>query len=221
MEKEVRGYRVENCFGPQGCKNRAGPENDLAARIESLLAEKELLEFFKKSVKGPLKFHHEFSVALADCPNACSRPQIRDVGIIGAAVPEITGEPCSMCGECVDVCKEEAVRLEETGQVPKIDRSGCLNCGQCAQVCPTATIGIQRRACKILLGGKLGRHPRLADPLPGCYEAKEVLDIVSLCVDFYKQHSRGGKRFAQLYAESRHDFAADLAGLIHDEKKGC
>lgn len=220
MEKEIVGYRVESCFGPQGCKNQAGPDNDLAGRIESVLAGKGLLEFFRKYVKGPLRFHHEFNVTLADCPNACSRPQIKDIGIIGVAVPEITGEPCSMCGECVRVCKEQAVLLKQSTGIPIIDWNRCLNCGQCEQVCSTGSIGIGMRAYKILLGGKLGRHPRLADTLPGFYGAEDVLDIISRCVDFYKQHSRGGKRFAQLYAEFPDMFAAGLADLIHDEKKG-
>ena len=28
-----------------------------------------------------LKFHHEFRVTVADCPNSCSQPQIKDIGI--------------------------------------------------------------------------------------------------------------------------------------------
>ncbi|MBS3809234.1 MAG: 4Fe-4S binding protein [Desulfobacterales bacterium] len=214
MEKEVLGYRIESCFGPQGCRNRCTHDEDLPALLESLLAGKNLLDFLKNTVEGPLKFHHEFCVALADCPNACSRPQIKDIGIIGAAVPEVTGETCSMCGQCVGVCKEGAIRIDETRQMPEIDRIKCLDCGQCAEVCPTETLRVSRRAYKILLGGKLGRHPRLAEPLPGCYDKEKVFDIVSRCVDFYVQHSRDGKRFAQLYAESRDALMEELAGYL-------
>lgn len=221
MENEVRGYRVESCFGPQGCPNRAGPDEDLAARLEALLADKQLLDFLKRTVEGPLKFHHEFCVTIADCPNACSRPQIKDIGIIGAAVPEITDEACTMCGACVDACREGAVRLNETLQRPEIDRAKCLDCGQCADICPAQTITTEKRAYRVLLGGKLGRHPRLAEPLPGLYDAEEVLDIVDRCVDFYKKYSTGGKRFAQLYAESSDALMELLAGLIGRKEKGC
>ena len=221
MEQEVKGYRVETCFGPQGCPNRAGPDTDLASRIEALMGKKDLFRFLKQSVDGPLKLHHEFSVTLADFPNACSRPQIRDIGIIGAAVPEITDAACSMCGACVDACREGAVRLNESTQMPEINRSRCLDCGQCAGVCPTQTIRIARRACKVLLGGKLGRHPRLAQPLPGCYDADEVLDIVNRCVEFYKKYSKGGKRFAQLYAESADTLMSDFRDLLRQKEKGC
>ena len=34
--------------------------------------------------------HHEFRVSLSACPNACSRPQIVDIGLIGAVTPVLT-----------------------------------------------------------------------------------------------------------------------------------
>ncbi len=217
MEEEVRGYRVETCFGPGGCPGRAGPDEDLSGRLEALLAEKDLPGFLKKTVNGPLKFHHEFGVTIADCPNACSRPQIRDIGIIGVSVPEVTGEDCTMCGECLQACREGAVSLNEARQRPEIDRSKCLDCGECSRACPSRTIRTTGQAYKILLGGKLGRHPHLAETLPGRYAADAVLDIVSRCVDFYKDNSTGGKRFAQLYADNPDAVKTALAGLIdHD-----
>ncbi len=54
----------------------------MIARIEQVLKEADLLAFLKSRVTGPLKFHHEFRVSLADCPNACSQPQIKHVGIM-------------------------------------------------------------------------------------------------------------------------------------------
>lgn len=81
MEQEVRGYQVETCFGPGGCPNRAVNE-DLAPELEALLAHACLRDFLNGKVNGPLKMHHEFRVTVADCPNACSRPQIADVRII-------------------------------------------------------------------------------------------------------------------------------------------
>lgn len=221
MEKEVKGYRVESCFGPQGCGNRAAPDGDIAPAIEELLAGKGLFEFLKKTVNGPLKFHHEFSVTIADCPNACSRPQIRDIGITGAAVPGITDEACTMCGACVETCLEKAVSINEKTGRPEIDRSKCLDCGQCAVACPTRTIRISRRAYRIMLGGKLGRHPRLAKPISGCYDSGEVIDIVNRCADFYKKHSTGGKRFAQLCAEMPDELGKWLADYMDKNPKGC
>ncbi len=88
MEKEVRGFQVESCFGPAGCPNRAVHDSEaLSAAIEPVCRDADLLRFLKRTVAGPLKFHHEFRITLADCPNACSQPQIKDIGIIGAAFP--------------------------------------------------------------------------------------------------------------------------------------
>ena len=60
-----------------------------------------------------MKMHHEFRVSISDCPNACSRPQIADLGLIGARRPRVTDETCSQCGACVEVCREEAISLRE------------------------------------------------------------------------------------------------------------
>ena len=95
MESEIKGYQLDTCFGPNGCPNRANQSDLLVEKIESLLKEADLLSFLKKRVKGPLKFHHEFRVTVAECPNACSQPQIKDIGVIGACTPELTDAACT------------------------------------------------------------------------------------------------------------------------------
>jgi dissimilatory sulfite reductase (desulfoviridin) alpha/beta subunit len=207
MESEVTGYRLDCCFGPSGCPNRAAPGDSLAQKIESLLKNEDILTFLKGHVKGSLKFHHEFRVAIAECPNACSQPQIQDIGIIGACVPGITGEPCSRCESCVDVCREEAVSLNPDEVCPAILADKCLKCGRCIPVCPTGTIAGARKGFRVQLGGKLGRHPRLATELPGIYGEEEVVSIVKDCLVLYKGKSRNGKRFAEIVTES------DIQGL--------
>ena len=201
MQAEVRGYQIDTCFGPQGCPNRANPGEHLLDEIENILREADLLNFLKRSVKGDLKFHHEFRVTLADCPNACSQPQIKDIGIIGAAVPEIGDEECTRCENCVDVCKDKAFALNEHLPKPLIDYKRCLNCGQCIKVCPSGTIRNAFRGYRVQLGGKLGRHPQLAKELPGIYTEEEVMQIVRDCLAFYKQRSSGGRRFAEIFGE--------------------
>ncbi|MDZ7700138.1 MAG: 4Fe-4S binding protein [Deltaproteobacteria bacterium] len=198
MDEEVKGFQVEACFGAQGCPNRVMEDDGLVQSIEAVLAAEDLRGFLKQTVNGPLKFHHEFRVTLADCPNACSQPQIKDMGIIGAVVPERTDAPCSECGACVDVCREEAVALEVSPAGPVFDWDRCVRCGQCIHVCPTGTIGCGRKGYRLLIGGKLGRHPRLATELPGLYDAQTIVHLVKWCVQYYKAHSRGGERFAEL-----------------------
>jgi dissimilatory sulfite reductase (desulfoviridin) alpha/beta subunit len=204
MEDEVKGFQVEACFGPQGCPNRAVAEDlALAGRIEEMLEKEDLREFLKSFVGERLKFHHEFRVALADCPNACSQPQIRDIGIIGAAEPEAVGIECSQCAACVDVCREGAVTLDaDMADGPVFEKRACLMCGQCIKECPTGTIACARRGYRLLIGGKLGRHPRLAREVPGVHDAETILHLIKWCVDYYKKHSTRGERFAVLAAKA-------------------
>ena len=202
MSSEIKGYQIDTCFGPNGCPNRANAGEGLMEKIESVLKEENLLAFLKQSVNGDLKFHHEFRITLADCPNACSQPQIKDIGIIGAEKPVITDQACSQCELCVDACREDAVSLKSDEEVPGIDFERCLACGKCMAVCPTGTLMSDCKGYRVQLGGKLGRHPRLARELPGIYSEAEVLAIVKNCLRIYKQKSTGGRRFADLFSDA-------------------
>ncbi len=196
MESEIMGYDVSACFGGEGCPNSVISSGPLIKDIQALMEEADILTFLKSEVRGDLKFHHELRVSVSDCPNACSRPQITDIGIIGAAVPGITAEPCSACEACVDICPEQAIVLDDAG--PEIDTDACLSCGKCMRVCPTSTLETSKTGYRVLLGGRLGRHPRLGMEVPGILSHDEVLDLVRRCLAFYKTHSRGGKRFSQV-----------------------
>jgi dissimilatory sulfite reductase (desulfoviridin) alpha/beta subunit len=204
MSSEIKGYQLEACFGPGGCPNRANISDRLFQKLATLLKKQDLLGFLKKRVAGPLKFHHEFRVTLADCPNACSQPQIKDIGIIGAALPGITAESCSQCEACVETCREDGITLDSRS--PRIDDAACLKCGKCIRVCPTHTLDAACRGYRIQLGGKLGRHPQLARELPGLYGEQQVLDIVKECIAIYKLKSTRGQRFAEVFSD--HDLEA-------------
>jgi len=201
MQAELKGYQLDTCFGPSGCPNRAMVSEPLIARIEALIKKADLLSFLKSRVRGDIKFHHEFRVTLADCPNACSQPQIKDLGIIGAAVPETTNEACSQCRACVESCPEQALTLAAGSRPPAIDTVRCLNCGQCIRACPTGTIAEARRGFGVQLGGRLGRHPRLARELPGIFSEDQVIEILQDCLKLYKERSLHGERFSQLFQD--------------------
>lgn len=201
MEEEVKGYRVETCFGPTGCPNRAVAYDRVAEKVEERLARRDLKTFLKNRVEGALKLHHEFQVTISDCPNACSRPQIADVGLIGACRPRVSGEACSQCGACVETCREEAISLSEDG--PALDFSRCLSCGQCIKVCPTGTLEESEKGFRILVGGKLGRHPRLGRELAGIHNLEETLQILDHCLDHYQKNCNRGERFGEVLEKTR------------------
>ncbi len=197
MESEIKGHDVSACFGGEGCRNSVAPSSkQLIKDIETVMETAGILSFLKSEVAGDLKFHHEFRVSISDCPNACSRPQITDIGIIAAALPQITEEDCVQCKACVNVCPEQAVALEDSG--PLIDSDICLACGKCMKACPTGTLDTQKNGYRALLGGRLGRHPRLGMEVPRILSHDDVLALIRRCLDFYKAHSKGGKRFSHI-----------------------
>ncbi|MCX5865053.1 MAG: 4Fe-4S dicluster domain-containing protein [Deltaproteobacteria bacterium] len=197
QEDEVQGFTVESCFGQSGCPNRIDTGKNLSPHLEALLRTHKLKEFMQSRVPGPLKLHHEFRITLADCPNGCSRPQIVDIGLISASLPTLSDAPCSECGACLAACKEEAITLN-AGPGPQFDWQRCLACGQCARACPTGTIAQDLSGYRILLGGKLGRHPRLGQELSGIFSAETTLTIIDTCLTHFKAQNKEGERFGEL-----------------------
>lgn len=198
MEDEVTGYRVEACFGTSGCPNRAVTDEGLLQQIETLAASKKLREFLLSRVGGKLKLHHEFQIVLSDCPNACSRPQIADIGIIGACRPAVSDAECSRCGACVEACRESAIALDEAAQYPEIDVTKCLSCGKCSAVCPTGTLVPGAQGYRVQVGGKLGRHPQLGRELSGIFSREDVLRLTDAAIDFYTSETIQGERFGEV-----------------------
>jgi len=210
MEEEVKGFQVETCFGPSGCPNRAIMENGMADRIEKLLTGKDLKSFLKEKVKGSLKIHHEFRVSISDCPNACSRPQIADVGLIGARRPAVSNSPCTKCGDCLESCRETAIILEDAEAGPRIDHIKCLCCGKCIATCPSGTLRDAQAGWRILIGGKLGRHPQLAKELNGLIPIEKALTVIERCIEFYMEHTLEGDRFGEVINRTGVDAIEDF-----------
>ncbi|GAB6097063.1 hypothetical protein JCM14469_33170 [Desulfatiferula olefinivorans] len=198
MDRQIKGYQLETCFGSGGCPNRCVPQDSLVTRLEALFNREDLLTFLRSHVAEPLKFHHEFRVSVSFCPNACSQPQIRDIGIIGAQVPRTGQAECLKCLACTESCREQAVNLDSNGSGPTIDCSACLYCGACVRACPSGTLETHVQGYRVLLGGRLGRHPRLARELSGLYSEDQVITLARECLRYYKRESRGGRRFSAL-----------------------
>ncbi|MFH0728294.1 MAG: 4Fe-4S dicluster domain-containing protein [Pseudomonadota bacterium] len=195
---EIKGFRVETCFGATNCPNRAVESGHLVERITQLLEAENLLAFLRSSIPKPLKYHHEIRVAVADCPNACSQPQIRDIGILGGVLPIIADISCTGCGTCSLHCQEHAIAVDAETRKPILDFESCLKCGQCVSVCPTHALVAEKKGFRIQVGGKLGRHPKLAAELPGFYDEDEAVSIVSAYISFYKEHAKAGQRFGSV-----------------------
>lgn len=211
QEDEVKGFSIETCFGESGCPNRIDTGEILTTRLETLLHGQNLKEFMKTRVSGPLKLHHEFRITLADCPNACSRPQIVDIGLISASLPILSESSCSGCGACLAACREEAITLTDPETGPHFNWQRCLACGQCARTCPTGTISQDLTGYRILLGGKLGRHPQLGREISGIFSAETTLAIIEICLNHFKAENQRGERFGELLTRTGLAFLAPYA----------
>lgn len=226
-EYESDGYRLEVCSGGKSCHNRVHRRGDggeageddspdrLVQGIRALLDDAVLGDFLRSHGSGPIRVHQLFRVSVSQCPNACSQPQIRDLGIIAAASPVFTENGCVQCGACENACRENAVWVDADKEVSVIDHERCIACGACISVCPTGRIGKGAAGYRVMIGGKLGRHPRLATELPGIYDVEAVLRLLCLCLDEYKQKSTKRKRFADIVAGEKDSLPGRLAAALH------
>lgn len=54
---------------------------------------------------------------------------------------------CNGCGECLDICRFGALRVQDGSLVPEIDGIACEGCGVCVARCPHQAIDFVPRTC--------------------------------------------------------------------------
>lgn len=73
-------------------------------------------------------------------------PEIRKTEpFIGGKLAHIFQEQCLGCGECVDLCRFNAILLQKNNSsfVYRIDPISCEGCGACIPFCPTGAISLK------------------------------------------------------------------------------
>lgn len=191
------------CRGVQsGCPRAAAPDGPLLLQAldgSTALARLRLTAAHRLGARPPR--HHAFSVSVSACPNGCSRPHIADVGLTGAVRPRLTDAPCLQCGACLAACREDALALDAAG--PRVDRERCLECGDCLRACPSGTLAAGETGWRVWLGGRLGRRPALADPLPGRRSSAQVVEILTASLALWLDGLEPGRRFRDILTEAR------------------
>lgn len=186
-------FTIKSCFS---CANAVQDPLQVKAVLEAVFKGHDFSRRLAARLNGAQPLHHQmFHLAVAGCPNSCSQPQIKDFGLQGQVVPEVAGA-CLFCGRCTAACPDGAITLGEDG--PVIAREQCLNCGQCIRVCPNGTLAAGRKGFRVLVGGKLGRHPRLARVLLPLAGEGEVARVLGNCLELFLERGRPGERFGTL-----------------------
>lgn len=55
---------------------------------------------------------------------------------------------CLGCGDCVDACQFDAIKMNEQTGLPEVDDDKCVACGACAKACPKGIIELRNKGPK-------------------------------------------------------------------------
>lgn len=182
----------ENC---RTCSNRCFSTGQVIKEINQLISERNLIKRVKSKLPSPILYHHMLRISLSGCPNSCSQPQIKDVGIQAQRIAAVNKELCEGCGECVKSCPDKAIAVDKTAD---IDKSKCLNCGLCIKSCPVNAIEEVDLGFRVLAGGKLGRRPHLAGTLYPLVGIDELVPIIAELLEVYLEQGEFGEKFGSV-----------------------
>ncbi len=190
---------VETCHNElSGCPNVLIDTSTWRRAVEEWLEKNDVSERLRRRLDDEkILYHHKLKVAVSGCPNGCCRPQIADIGFVGTLRPEADPELCTGCGQCQKVCPDRAIAIEDDH--PVFDREACLGCLKCSEICPTEAISVSAPRARLLMGGKLGRHPHLADVVDEYADQTEAIERAARVVDYYIEHAESRERFADFW----------------------
>lgn len=151
--------------------------------------------FFKgyQSVTLP----HKFKIALGGCPNNCVKPDLNDLGIIGARAPGYDESKCRGCKKCQieTACPVHAAKLTD-GKL-KIDPELCNHCGRCIAKCPFHCGDDGVYGWRIYVGGRWGKRVAHGRMLQKFFtDRQEVFDVVEKAILLFREQGVSGERFA-------------------------
>jgi C_GCAxxG_C_C family probable redox protein len=140
---------------------------------------------------------HKFKIAVGGCPNNCVKPNLNDVGIVGANAPEYNQEICRGCKRCQMelACPVQAAKVVE-GKL-RIDPDLCNSCGRCIAKCPFHCADQGTAGWKIYVGGRWGKKVAHGQMLRKLFTDKEdVLNTVEKSILLFRDLGLSGERFA-------------------------
>ena len=161
---EREGHQLQPCRGFQGaCPFALLHDPLLSDHIDLAVRTSAWWPRLQRRNGKPLPHHLRLRVALAACPNACTMPQVRDLGVVATLMPQTIRPECNGCGACERTCRERAIVVQDGRAV--FHKGRCVGCGQCIQSCSRQAIDAGPVRLRVLVGGRMGRHPRWAQDL--------------------------------------------------------
>ena len=191
-------YRVDVCRSRTGCRRAVSEVKDIIKVIEEVLQETDFNNKRKRMVGEKVKQHHLFKIGIAGCANCCSQPQIKDFAVVAKRTPVYNKELCNLCGACVKACRENALTIVEDKLF--LQESLCLGCGDCWSVCLKGALKPGEENWRLLIGGKLGRHPQFAREI-GQIKDTEVKEYLTKAINLILNSSSLNLRPADLLAQ--------------------
>ena len=140
---------------------------------------------------------HKFKIAVGGCPNNCVKPDLNDLGIVGARVPGYDADQCRGCKVCQleKSCPIHAAKLVDGKLV--IDPNLCNSCGRCVGKCPFHCNDEGAYGWKIFVGGRWGKkvaHGRMLNKI--FTDKEEVMAVVEKAILLFRDQGKSGERFA-------------------------
>ncbi|MBQ8852373.1 MAG: C-GCAxxG-C-C family protein [Oscillibacter sp.] len=176
---------------------------------------REIHERFYKGYRS-VNLPHKFKIAVGGCPNNCVKPNLNDLGIIGARVLHYDMDQCRGCAKCQleAACPIKAANLTDGKLV--IDQEACNSCGRCVGKCPFHCNDEGDYGWKVYVGGRWGKkvtHGKLLGKI--ITDKDELFQVVEKAILLFRSEGKSGERFADTIERIGFDRAQEL--LLGDE----